>query len=346
MNAMTEKTLYGMLVTYSDDSSGATHRIRKCRLPAEEEVFTVDLIKSKKLPEDKGDFVPGRIFDESGALIWKFQDEKFPGLCRIIPYADEYFLCFIGSKGLEYIIPVNRLKKIRHIRTPYGKSITGAGSLSSLLKAKIGIAGELGISYRASNTEKQLSEIWRKKAEQRRVEEEVEIQRKKEEARKAREKRVREILGRPRIVGWTNAGQRRHGVPVTEDEWRSLPKGTFVILVTSYNEGGAEGIREAFLIHKSRGGRCEKKNLTEVSAAEPVAQSQRNDADIEASDELLFEIDGEVVAVPHFPNNGVKTLRENGFDPDILVAIGKLDEKGRLALTKVSGETIGLRMPL
>jgi len=341
---MTEKTLYGMVV-YSDYDS-ATHHIRKCRLPAEEEVFTVDLIKSKKLPKDKGDFVPGRIFDESGALIWKFQDEKFPGLCKIIPYADEYFLCFIGSKGLEYIIPVNRLKKIRRVRTPYGKSITGAGSLSSLLRAKIGIAGKLGISYRASNTEKQLSEIWRKEAKQRREKEEAEIRRKKEEARKAREKRVREILSRPRIVGWTSAGQRRCGVPATEDEWRSLPKGTLVILVTSYNEGGAEGIREAFIIHKSMGGRCEKKNLTELSATEPIAQSQHNDADIEASEELLFEIDGEVVAVPHFPNNGVRVLRENGFDSEILVAVGKPDEKGRLTLTKVGGETIGLRTPL
>lgn len=66
-------------------------------------------------------------------------------------------------------------------------------------------------------------------------------------------KRRLELLSRPNLVLKDDRGRRRYGIPVAGDEWKSLPDGTFAVLVSSGKP------LATFIVGKTQSGRCSQK---------------------------------------------------------------------------------------
>lgn len=235
----------------------ATHEVEMGTLENEGQTFVLEVIRRRGAPS----FLIAKISGKKG-LLWDFKAENFNGIGLIVSTSVGPA---IALKGRNWRDPVER---IILLSTLLGKQV----DLRIQLRAKEEAAKELGCEYITSPAEEKVIrfEAKRKKEEaeaKKKAAEEAEKAR-YEERRLAREALLKRVFTRPEVRGFTASGKPRRGIPVLRTEWPSLPEGTFVIVVESYDDETrkAGGLVEAFRVEKKPGRNPEKGSCTAVSA--------------------------------------------------------------------------------
>ena len=246
------------------DESTSTHDVVVGTLKTGEEVFMLHLVRNATLPF-KAEFLLVEVWDRTEKKrLWRFKDIDFSGNCFLVQTDLGIAIALVGrgKQGeVERVIPFKDFSS--HQPT----------DLRKLIGLKKAAAKALDRRYQLTETEQRLVKIDQARDEELRKKrkEALEAERQAEKAaalkkRAAREARVAALKARPRVEVFAEGGKVCHGTPVTETEWQSLPHGTYVVLVQSYDdESGECGEAFEFFWIQKNGGRPRKERLTPVS---------------------------------------------------------------------------------
>ena len=316
------------------EEDSLTHEIIFGELQSGGNLFLVKLIRSKV---NSGlNFLIAEVSTIRGEILWRFKDANFAGIGLLAQSADECVIALVGKgRGgkMEQVIPFSTISE--------GKR----PDLMASIQMKYQAAKFLGIDCQSSPSEQRVIAVLRER------EREAEIQARKEAEEKRdreRHEKIQRIISRPQIVGLTVDGKRRHGYPVTEHEWPSLSNGTFVILVTSYDDQKqvpGEMI-ESFEIWKGHGKNPSKKSRATVSYATTQQATGATMTRPEAVRTIIVEMkNGEFHEVHLYTSTDeIRRAREAGLNGGTYVAVNKKDGRGRyevLSVHKDRVETIG-----
>lgn len=319
-----------------------THQIELHELTAGEQTFRLELLRSHKVPH--ADFLIARVTDAAGEkTFWEFKAEKFDGRGKIHcdPETEEYFILLLNHHLnprhpiLERIIPLADLPKATRSKVEETGDIVYVGGRwnpQQLIAVKERIARELGFGCAITKFEQSLRETMRRRQAAQeaalRAQQEADAQARRE----AQEARRQEIFSRPTITVWTVAdGKKRWGIPVTEEEWETLPKDTGAVLVKKYPDDQLEVI-EAFFVHKTPGGRCSKRAVAPVTLERPVKQfsgQTKARPEIQILRGFLVQMGKQEVYVAHVDKQNFNLMKVRGMNSGTLVALGEPDDKGR-----------------
>jgi hypothetical protein len=257
-------TLPGFAIEANQDTD--THYVEVGMITDGKFDFRATVIRSNKISDD-GFFLISKIADEKNAELWNFKQEHFDGLGTIAKAGDAYVIALIGKgwKGkVERIVPFSTMKSHQPM------------DLRQKIELKKLAAEFLNRDFELSEPERliQARDVVKPTAEQIEKQRELAAQIAAEEAVKkqqreaARAERVRKILAREVITGFTAEQQERYGVPVLSGEWPSLPDKTRVIIVSSYDDETATvgNLIEAFAVMKLPQKNPQKQYCVPVSA--------------------------------------------------------------------------------
>ena len=153
--------------------------------------------------------------------------------------------------------------------------------IEQALDFKLAVAKSLGMFLKPSDEEsaiianrmqianKEKSEVAKKEA----AEKLAEHQKSVAERRAKRQARIDEIMARPKVIAWNEAGVKLTGIPVDKKEWQILPERTPVVLIEQ------DLPIQAFKVGKNDSGAI-KFAIHKVFAQSPV----KSVSDVDASD--------------------------------------------------------------
>lgn len=294
-------------------------------------------------------------------VVWDFRLEGFKGVGVLAKAGDTIVITFVGNGKfgkVERVIPLNQLSGVQ----PLG--------LIGQMALKREAAAFLGRDYELTENELKIEAAHQKRQNEKQgaaariaaaaaeaAHRDEQIAREAAAAAReiARQERVQKLLTRGQVVGYSAAGQRRHGVPVLESEWLSLPNGTYVVIVDSIDEttGKIGNLLEAFQVTKERGKNPRKGFPVSVSA--PAAQSQTVKTTAAARYQpvgnVIIERGEDAFEVFLYPSMEViRDARANGLNGGTLVAVdGSADPIGKIQVYAVHADridTVGLFKPL
>lgn len=289
-----------------------------------------------------GNFLIAQVRTEDGKKLWAFREEEFDGFGRLVwSLSDrEHFIVLVNKDDhLCKVIPLTDLPKMSPVKIGEEVILTGGRGIKETYQAKVKLAKQLGLKYQLSSQEKTwLKHVREKEAAELAAKQaaDAEARKKADAARKAeREAKIKNILNRPTVEGWTEDGKRRFGVPVSDEEWKILDSGTFVMLV------GEEGSpMESFRVGIDRKG-IKKDLYAEVSADKPVEKAEV----FQARDVKVFIINDEPKAVPVVDSQTFKQLSSSKeLNSGTLLAVAVKDSE-KFAVYAMKGfkgvDTIG-----
>lgn len=330
----------GFALTSAQDTS--THEVETGTIEDGGNSFLVTMIRNNKLQHL--DFAVSTVADKDGTRLWSFKDEKFDGV-GLLAFAGESIVIALATRGrdsvIERVIPLSTLVT----KKPVG--------LREMIKAKMGAALDLDISYRLTETEAKVEKIDegrmraemvlrdREASERRASERDAEkIRRQDEERAKQaeREQRVARIMVRERAVGFTALNERRHGVPVLENEWQSLEHGTFVILVDKFDKDGVPvNLLESFKVVKERGRQPTKAAVSQLVAKKPVVAEIPEE--LRPTGQVLVEMKDDVFEVGVYDSlDTIKRAHKAGLNGGAFVTTNEPDTNGKVTVYSVTKE--------
>ncbi len=303
--------------------------------------LVVEMLISKKAIRF-GNFLIAQVRTDDERKLWAFREEGFDGFGRLIwsVSAKEHFIVLINKDNqLCKVIPLTDLPKMTPVKIDEKVMLIGGRSIEKVYQSKLALAKQLGLNYQLSPEEK----AWLKYVREEEAAElaakqaaEAEAKRKAEEARKAeRDAKIKAIMDCPTVEGWTEDGKHRYGIPVSGEDWKLLPNGTFVMLM---NDEGKP--TESFKIGRDRKGI--KKDLhVEVSAEKPVEKTEA----FQAKSVKVFLIDNEHKAIPVVDSKTFKELSSSKeLNSGTLLAV-PLEDSEKFAVYAMKGfkgvDTIG-----
>jgi hypothetical protein len=342
----------GFALVKTQDTS--THEVEVGTIEDGDKTFQVTMIRNNKLTHL--DFAVSTVADKDGKKLWAFKDQNFDGV-GLLAFAGDAVVIVLATRGkdsvIERVVPFSSLVNAKPI------------GLREMIKAKMGASFDLDIPYRLTETEAKVEKIDegrmhaemvlrdREASERRASERDAEKIRKQDELRAKqveREQRVARIMVRERVVGYTALGDRRHGVPVVENEWQILENGTFVILVDAIGEDGTVGkLLESFKVVKERGRHPVKVALSQlVDKNEPSTEIPE---ELKPTGEVLIEMKGDIFEVGVYGSLAViKQAHKAGLNGGAFVTTDERDAEGKVtvySVTKESGpKKVGSFIPL
>lgn len=321
-----------------ETKKSATHEVALGLVEENGVNYAIDLVRSLRAPEGK--FLAGSVKVDAKE-IWSFKKTGYNGICTVTEVGDKVIFCFLSyDKKLEWVVPVDYLKNLQVVE---GEFITSL-NMSEVIALKRLVARKIGAEAKFSPLEAKVSAYFFKK--QRDDNEALKL----EKLRRKEEKRNK-IMAREIISAYTNFGAGRFGRPVVGDEWHCLDRGTFVILVESFNEetGECGSAIEAFAVRKGNGGKAEKENATKVTDMCPPV---RRRTEVKAGKAVVFDIDGAFRSVPVYKTmDEIRQAREAGLNGGTFAtAEDRQDDKGCYTLFVLGGsdniKTLGSFRPL
>lgn len=295
--------------------------------------FVIEQLRSPHVGEN-GEFLPSRV-QKSGQEIWSFKTHPkppgFSGFALLREVGDELVLVLATKRALYEVIPVRDLPNRKNI----GGEVVGGRNLADILALKEMIANDEDISPVWTKRELALWEAFKKRlSEQRQTAREEETRRKQADQAKRlteRKERLAKILSRRRLFVYTEGGQRRHGYPVVGDEWQCLPKDTFCVAVTSYDQATEEvgDVLESFVI-RLEGSNKVRRSVASVTKEKPQPTRQ---APVLRLDFKIVPINGderEVFLVDDMA--AVRSLAKAGLTDDTFAMCPKAGDEGRYAV--------------
>lgn len=322
-----------------------THEVEVGRVTMGDEVFIVHMIRKRGLLlPNGGDFLLAKVFDGGEKnLLWQFPKGSFDGFGLLAKAGDETVVALVrkGRGGaVEEVIPFSTL-----LHSPV--------ELHRKVRLKMQAAEFLGRDYVLSTAERIIIERddERRKEEDRRREEEKRAARQSafEARRRAREELTSRVQARSRLEVFTADGQRRSGFPVTGTEWLSLPDGTFVVLVESYDEetGEVGTPIEAFRTVKKEGKNPAKGSSAPVLLKRPERAVKPVLAVVKTI--VIETADGAFEVAVYATMENIRRAREAGLNSGALVtAEDRAHSDGRFEVFSVCDgmKTIGIFAPI
>lgn len=248
---------------YEKDLDNETHEVVRGKAKLSGYEVRLDVIRRKNL-DFEADFLPANIYSADGNKLWTFKDENHSGSAMLVPLDDgQIIIALVGKTRAGKVI---RLVNVPEL---FGSSAQQEIEEQILLKERAGVYLGRGVDY--SMVEQLVLDL--ESEEQRKARESrLEAFRKREAAavtlRQAehqakiaeKKRRIKEVLDRTEIVGFTSEGPSKRGIPVTSDEWPSLPHMTRVILVSAYDPQTTKcgQFLESFKVSKKPGQNPEK----------------------------------------------------------------------------------------
>lgn len=298
-----------------------THEVEVGQIEDGDAVFVLHLIRNAM--HTKLSFLVSKITDTRGELLWNFKGEQFDGAGLLAKADDDIVVALVGrgkTGKVERIIPLSQLVDNKPI------------DMRQMMHLKLLAAEFLGREHILSQTEKTLMGADQK----RKAAEAEEAERLAEEARKdARIERLKRILVRGKVTGFTSDGRLLRGIPVLETEWPSLSHGVCVIIVESVDEktGKVGPIVEAFKVIKERGKNPQKGFAAAVTATKPVVTATAaTRAEVPRPVRtIVAEKDGKAFEVQIYPSMEViRQARAAGLNGGTLVAVDQKSAGGRI----------------
>jgi hypothetical protein len=293
-------------------------------------VYTVNVLRPKvpgNLP-----FLVGSI-EQNGKVIWDYKSEHTTDYGRLAMSGEELVVAFIarGRNGkVLRVLPVARI----------GKSPVPVNKLVAL---KLGAATFLDREVELSEAEEKIRKLLQARAQKDAVEAEAKAHAAREDARK---KRLQEYYNRERIVVFTKDGAPRQGLPMLENEWPSLPHGTYVVLVDSITKESVGAPIEAFKVLKERGGNPCKEGAVMVYAKKPKILAPAQDL-VKPTKSVHIEVDGDFYEVLLYKTMGeIRQARSEGLNGGKYVAVETAGEISVLSVFKDKVDTIGNFTPI
>jgi hypothetical protein len=289
--------------------------------------LNINYVNFKDSPKDE--FRPSMIYNQDNQTIWKFKDENFKGIAKLVLYEElkEHVIVLENWGKIIKVIPVVDLLSRKPIAVLDGKIIfVGGRKRKELIDIKERIARQLGMTPIFSKEEQFFIHAQRS-LEIEKAREATELKKKEEQERhlaeeKAKLEKIRTIMAQPKIEAVSPEGQKLYGIQVKEGEWQILDSGTRVILVEK-DELGVIKLLEAFFVKKGKNGRPEK-GLPKIAL--PRVEKQREPV-AKAIGLLYFEIEGQLEEVSLFTQNGLDNLQKSGLNGGTMIAVGEQDGK-------------------
>ncbi|MEK9154872.1 MAG: hypothetical protein AAB596_02290 [Patescibacteria group bacterium] len=308
--------------------------------------YSIEKVRSVKAPEG-AIFLLAKVMagePEGEKVLWQFKDEEFTGFAYLEEAGGIPVICLVSyAKKLKRIIPLEDLSSLRRVKVAGEMQVITSRNIAEVIKLKALAAKKLKLEPEFTEAEKAISRVLLDR------EKEKEEQKRKDRI-KEKEERIQRILSRPQVFGYDQSGFKKYGHPVMGDEWCSLPEGTFVVLVESYNNETNEcgELIEAFAVSK-KNGKPEKKNASNVQK-EPVCPRTNKLTAPEAIRIAFFEIEGRLEQIAVYKDiEDVRMARQSGLNGGALVATDNPDEQGRYQIFAVGCkeiETKGHFIPL
>lgn len=327
----------------------STHEVEVGKITVGGEVLVVHMIRrfGLRLPGG-GDFLVAKVFYEEGdTLLWEFPKGAFDGIGLLARAGEETVIALVVGGGRDRVVKdIIPLSVIR----------TSQIELRRKMELKRRAAEFLGCDVVFSAVERLVS---KREQERLRLEREAAEEEKRREEQEAYEARravhkefVSSILSRGELLVYTKGGLSRRGVPTTAREWMSLPHGTFVVLVESYDEDArkAGAPVESFRVLKSGGGRRpEKGSSAPVTLEKPEVKTAPPAPSPIGS--MAVEIEDGVFEILVFATmDEVRRARETGLNHGAFVtAKDQVAADGRIPVFSIhSGgvKTVGLFAPI
>lgn len=296
------------------------------------EEFTVKQIRSPRARD--GEFIPFSVM-QGDREVWSFMTHPkppgFSGLVLLREVGDELVLMLANKRELYEVIPVRDLPN----RKTIGGEAIGGRNLADLLAIKEMVANNEDLRPVWTKRELALWEAFKNRLSEQRQSARAEETRRKQadQAKRLTERKERqaEILSRRHLFVYTKDGQRRHGYPVVGDEWQCLPKDTFCVAVTSYDQETQEvgDVLESFVI-RLEGSSKVPRSVAPVTKEKPQPTRQ---APVLRLDFKIVPINGderEVFLVDDMA--AVRSLAKAGLTDDTFAMCPKAGDEGRYAV--------------
>jgi hypothetical protein len=265
---------------------------------------------------------------QDGQSIWNFKSENYNGIGLLAMAGDDPVIV-LATRGkgstLERVIPFSSFGS----HTKF--------DVRQMIDVKKKAAAFLSIPYELSGIEKKFIELSARRIHDanREADRKRRAEHQKREAERA--ERVKRILSRDQVSGFTVDGRERYGYPVLKDEWPSLPRGTSVILVDSFDEDTYTPGKplEAFEIDKRDGQAPAKKFLVNVSSNRPGTVQTAKSMPMTVGTALV-EMDGKVFEVKLFASMAdIRQARAAGLNGGAFVAVNPVNDASSLEVYEV-----------
>jgi hypothetical protein len=331
---MSRVNVPGLEIVESKDN--ATHEVEIGKVSEVDQEILIEMIRSMMV-KDRGEFFPARVFEASGKDLWRFKNENFHGVGKLVSHGNELVIILVNKhQQIEKVIPVADLPKIQRVKVGEKTEMIGGRGLEDMLTLKFSIAKKFKLDFVTTEDEKSILQFIRQ------------AEKADEEARRvareeARRGRLIKILSRPAAEGYTINGKICYGTPVTADEWQMLPDKSRAILVESYDDEIriCGNVIEAFFVRKS-GNKTEKNLPKPISAEKPKPAEEKIP---EASGIIYARVDGKIQRIMVFAKSDIELLVKKGLNSGTLVAIDGKDEVGRYRVERLEegkSNTVGL----
>lgn len=327
-------------VTFVAAKDTTTHEVEVIRIEDGGNAFVLELIR--KMGNPNFNFLVAAVADSAGKPLWGFKSTGFTGLGLLAKAGDETVIALVGSGRdgkVERVIPLVSLIS------------GGPADLVRLANLKREAAKFLGREHQLSPLEAQLL----KASIERQREEQEAVERVAAEAREAaRMERIRKLLARGQVTGYTADGKSRYGLPVLETEWMSCSPGTLVIVVKTIDEktGAVGEMIEAFKVLKERGKNPTKGYAMPVTAQRPEIKTEKQAvaSAVLPMASTAIEKDGGVYEVLLFATmDDLRLARAGGLNSGTYAAVKPAQTGGPIEVYAVHADrtdTIGKFMPL
>lgn len=343
----------GFAATANKDTP--THQVEVGVIKDGDDVFVLHMIRNKEFAFLN--FAVAKIFN-AGKQLWTFQQAQFDGVGLLAKAAGVTVIALVG-KGkygkVERIIPLQSLV------TPKQSGIR------ELIRLKVAAADFLGREYILSIPEdtvdrkdKEVAELALRAAEEEtreaareaaaaeQLRQAAALEDTKKERERLRLERIRTMLARGKVTGFTADGQERFGFPVLATEWQSCSHGVNVILVDSIAEDDTIGnMLEWFKVVKEPGRNPKKGSLTAVTAVKPES-SQTSETKVEPTGEAMIQKDDDLYPVTLYASmDDIHKARARGLNGGSYVAVDARTKNGKILVLALHKEieTVGAFVP-
>lgn len=310
--------------------------------------LTIHLSMSPKAPSQSAEFLPNSVM-KGDQVLWQF-DPSYIGCLTFLREADgEYLIVYATRREVVDIVPILDLPDT--IRLAGGQYDWKRPSIERL-SLKVAAAEVLGLKLRLSPAESTLKKVVdARRAEQARAAAAVlsaaaaaERQQAHIARAAAREERKRAIRLRPFLTVWTASGERKHGVPVVDDEWRILGNGVNCVAVKSYADGEVGEPIAAFFVKEKSGNKKFRAGVTTVFAEDPTKPKLT-----EKMGEIVVEVGGNPDVVSCYTRDGLAALKAEGLNSGAVRAVWPINNDGSYTLVSFAKgdlQDIGNFMPM
>ncbi len=344
----------GFAATANQDTP--THQVEVGVIKDGDDVFVLHMIRNKEF--EFLNFAVAKIFDAKGKQLWAFQQARFDGIGLLAKAGGATVIALVG-KGkygkVERIIPLQSLvtPKQSGIRELIKLKVAaadflGRGHILSIHEDNVNEKDKEAAKLAELAAEEETRRAARQAAAAEQLRQAAEQQATKEERERLRLERIRTMLARGKITGFTADGQLRSGFPVTSTEWQSCSDGVHVILVDSIGENDTIGtMLESFKVVKERGKNPKKGSLATVTAVKPES-SQTSETKVEPTGEAMIEKDDDLYPVTLYASmDDIHKARARGLNGGSYVAVDARTKNGKILVLALHKEirTVGAFVP-